>query len=204
MLRKLIVFFVFSFVSLYVILSPCPVSACGHEGIYLGLGYTQLFMYTPEKRMPPNGTRRVSFGPGYGLNFLVGYDFPNTRWGIQFPFEYARMKLNKAEWINYFGSSVEAVLHLVEWNNGFDFHLVGGAGWSFLSEGRFYDRSKSFGVTVGVGPGFSYYFSRTEKVSASVTFEMPVRYVHYFGDRLSRNGTSVVQFPVRISMQVGF
>ena len=178
--------------------------ACGHDGFYVGVGYNQLFMFTPEHRLSATSSKRINFGPGYGANALIGYDFCGSRWGIQLPFEFSRLKLNNSEWVNQYTTSVEGVLHLVEWQNGLDIHLLGGAGWSYLSEGSIDDRTASIGITASFGPGLSYYFSRTDTLSASVTFEAPFRYIYYFGNHLSSNGTSVMAIPLRLSIQVGF
>ncbi len=183
--------------------SPSRVCACGHDGFYAGLGYEQLFLYTPERRLGLTD-ERVSFGPGIGAHALIGYDFCGSRWGIQLPFEYARIKLNKSEWVNQFASSVEGVLHLKEWKNGLDVHLLGGVGWSYLSEGKIADRTACAGISVSFGPGISYYFSRTERISAAVNLDVPFRWIYYFGDHLSANGTSVIAFPIRLGVQVGF
>ncbi len=161
-------------------------------------------MYTPEHRLNPVTSRRVNFGPGYGGHATFGYDFKGSRWGIQMPFEVARLKLNKTEWVTYLGSTMEGVFHIKEWSNGVDFHIQGGVGWAFLTEGRDNDQTRSWGITASIGPGFSYYFARTEKVSGALAVEVPFRYIYFLGDRLSSNGTSVIAFPIRISMQIGF
>jgi hypothetical protein len=191
-----------AFISL--LLWSSDVRACGHEGIFIGLGYTQLFMYTPEHQINKVASERIKFGPGFGANAVVGYDFKDSRWGIQMPFEYARLKLNGDEWVDSFGTELEAILHIVEWGNGLDFHLIGGAGWTYLTEGKIDNQSNSLGVVASLGPGLSWFFSRTEKVSAALNFEVPIRYVHYFKDRLSANGTSALAVPIRLTMQIGF
>jgi len=178
--------------------------ACGHEGFFMGIGYAQLFQYTTEDENNLVASRRINFGPGYGASAVVGYDFKGSRWGIQLPFEYAALKLNRSEWVNSLSNEVEAILHLVEWSNGLDFHLVGGAGWTYLSEGSINNQTKSFGVIASLGPGFSWFFSRTEKISGALALEIPFRFVHYFKDHLSKGGTTAVAFPIRLTMQVGF
>lgn len=178
--------------------------ACGHDGFYVGVGYTQLFMFTLEDRLSSGDLGRIHFSPGFGAHALIGYDFCGSRWGIQMPFEFTRQRLNYAEWVNQFGSSLEGVFHLVEWGNGLDIHLVGGAGWAYLSEGSIQNRTASAGITVDLGPGLSYYFSRTEKISAALALEVPFRMINYFGNHLSANGTTIFAIPVRISIQVGF
>lgn len=183
---------------------PHLAQACGHDGFYMGVGYTQLFMFTNERSRSAAPTGRVRFGPGYGANAVIGYDFCGSRWGIQLPFEFARLKLNRSEWVNQFGSSVEGVLHLAEWENGVDFHLLVGAGWSYISEGKIDDRSSAAGITASFGPGVSYYFSRTEKISAAVSVELPFRMIYYFGDNLTAGGTTVIAAPIRLNLQIGF
>ncbi len=184
---------------------PSSSIACGHEGVYLGAGYSQLFMFTNAIQNNRFGSgAKVKFGPGYGGHFVAGYDFPGSRWGIQIPFEINRLKLNQSEWVNFIDLAVEGVFHIIEWKNGIDFHLVGGAGWSYLTDGSVDNNSQTSGISASFGPGFSYYFARTEKVSASLTLDAPFRFIRFFGDNLSRGGASVFAFPIRIGMQVGF
>lgn len=178
--------------------------ACGHDGFYVGGGYEQLFMVTPEHQLGTGSTPRISFGPGFGANLVGGYDFCGSRWGIQVPLEFAALKLNHAEWVYNLAASVEGVLHLREWKNGLDFHLVGGIGWTYLTEGSINDRTRNNGITASIGPGLSYFFARKASWSGAVTAELPLRYAYYFGNHLSSNGTSVFAFPLRLSVQFGF
>lgn len=181
---------------------PTGTHACGHDGFYMGMGYTQLFMVTSERRLGSN--QRITFGPGMGANAVFGYDFCGSRWGIQAPFEFTRQRLNHLEWVNQFNLSLEGVVHLAEWANGIDLRLIGGAGWSYLTEGKIDDRTSGTGIIAHFGPGFAYYFSKTEKVTAAIVTEVPFRMIHYFGDRLSAGGTTIFAIPIRISLQVGF
>ena len=178
--------------------------ACGHEGVYFGGGYTQLFMYSPGDLQTGNLGQKVHMSPGYGANAVVGYDFCGTRFGIQMPFEFTMQRLNRQEWVPQIGSTLEGVLHLAEWSNGIDIHLVGGVGWSYLFEGEIQNHSRGAAITGDFGPGLSYYFFRNNKVSTALTAEAPFRIQYYFGDHLSPNGTTFVSFPIRLSIQVGF
>lgn len=198
-LLLLSVFLVSSFLSY-----PAACLACGHEGFYTGLGYTQLFMWTTEHQRSLAASPRIHFGPGYGAHAVIGYDFCGSRWGIQLPFEFSRQRLDRIEWTNQFGSQVEAVVHLAAWQNGLDVHLVGGVGWAYLTEGRIDNQSNSGGISVGLGPGLSYYFHRDEKISTALAVEAPFRMIYYFGSRLSQGGTTVLAFPIRLSIQLGF
>lgn len=195
---------ILAFIASAIAAGPSISYACGHEGFYLGVGYEQLLMYTPEKQLNAVTSERINFGPGFGATFLVGYDIKGTRWGVQLPFEYSRLKLNHDEWVNYFGAGLEGVFHIKEWKSGIDFHLVGGVGWAYLSEGDVYNNSKNNGITASIGPGFSYFFTRTEKVSGAVSLDVPFRFVNFFGDHLSRGGTSVGALPIRLTLQIGF
>lgn len=185
------------------LLTPSTIFACGHDGFYLGGGYTQLFMFTPKNRLGASNTR-VEFGPGFGAHLVLGYDFCGTRWGIQIPFEFTRQKLNSWEWVNQFGSTAEGVFHIASWKNGIDIHVVGGIGWAYLMEGPIQNSTAAAALTVDVGPGVSYYFVKSDKVTASVTGEIPLRFLYYFGNHLSSGGTPTFAVPIRISMQVGF
>jgi len=203
-IKKLSRYAVVSLLAMLFAFIPSTSFACGHEGVYVGAGYMQLFMYTPEKQLNSYISERIKTSPGYGATALVGYDFKGTRWGIQAPFEFSRFKLNKSEWVNYYGMSIEAVFHIIEWQSGLEIHMVGGGGWAYLSEGHDYNNSRGHAVTADLGPGLSYYFSMTEKVSASIALEIPFRFTHFFGDHLSRSGTSFAAFPVRLMFEVGF
>lgn len=205
MLRNLLkIIIILTFITSAIMLGSSRSHACGHEGVFFGLGYEQLIMYTPEKQLNAVTSERINFGPGFGATALVGYDIKGTRWGVQLPFEYSRLKLNHDEWVNYFGAELEGIFHIKEWKSGLDFHLVGGVGWGFLSEGDVYNNSKNNGITASLGPGLSYFFSRTEKVSGAVSLEIPFRFVNFFGNHLSRGGTSVGALPIRLTMQIGF
>lgn len=204
MLKKGIISSIAVFILVTTLIFSRTLHACGHDGFYVGAGYYQLFMYTTEDRLSVGELGRVNFGPGFGGTALIGYDFCGSRWGIKLPFEYARLRLNRSEWINSFGSSLEGVLHLVQWRSGPEIHLVGGFGLNYLTEGKYQDRTASVGVTAGLGPGFSYYIPNLQKVSVAITLEVPVRMVHYFGDRLSASGTTALAVPIRLAAEVGF
>lgn len=194
----------FAFTAILVPMQPVELFACGHDGTYVGVGYEQMFMYTPEHRLGGAAQPHIVFGPGFGANAVLGYDFCGSRWGMQIPFEFSRQRLDREEWVSQFNLSLEGVVHLAEWANGVDIRFVGGAGWSYLSEGIASNRTSAMGVIAHFGPGLGYYFSKTEKVTAALVAEVPVRMIHYFGDRLSANGTTVLAVPLRLSLQIGF
>ncbi len=204
MLRRVFRFIFLSAAIISIPFLPQTTAACGHDGFFLGAGYEQLFMVTPESQLGLGNTGRVTFGPGYGADLVFGYDFCGSRWGIQLPIEYSRLKLNGSEWVNYIGSSLEAIFRVAEWRNGLDFHLVGGIGGSYLSEGKVSNNTASAGFNVGVGPGIAYFFSRTEKLTAAIAAELPIRFQYFIGNHLSANGTSAIAFPLRLSLQLGF
>ncbi len=188
-------------------LLPKNADACGHDGFFIGGGYEQLFMYTPDDQLRGAGqlvSSQIVFSPGFGAHFLLGYDFKGSRWGIQMPFGYSRFKLNRSEWVNYFDTSVEGILHLASWENGIDVSLIGGAGVSILPEGPIENNTGSFGLNVGIGPAFNWFFHRGQKVTSSVYVQVPVRMVIFFGNNLSANQTTVLQIPVRVGVSLGF
>jgi hypothetical protein len=201
--RFLIVVLTFSFA---LIFAPKLTEACGHDGFFIGGGYQQMFMYTPEDQLTGGGgivSQQIKFGPGFGMHLLLGYDFEGSRWGIQAPLGYSYIRLNEAEWVHYFDIDVEGILHLAYWENGVDLYLVGGAGGSFLTEGSVSNNSRASGINVGIGPGFSYFFARG-KNKGSLYIQVPVRMVHFFGNNLSSNGTTLLQVPIRLGISVGF
>lgn len=204
MLRRRVISLVSGLVLLAAPFLPTAALACGHDGVYFGLGFEEMYMVTTEHRLGAGNQPRVHFSPGFGANAILGYDFCGSRWGIQAPFEYSRQKFDYAEWVDQFNISFEGVVHLAEWSNGVDIRLVGGAGWSYLSEGKLSNRSTAKGIIAQFGPGLAYYFSRTEKVSAALVAELPFRMIHYFGENLSSHGTTLFAVPLRLSLQVGF
>ncbi len=179
--------------------------ARGHDGFYMGLGALTIPMVSTEHRLtvPGGQSSNLTFRPGIGGWVLVGYDFPGTMWGIQMPFEYHYFKLNGQEWVNSFGSNVEAVIRLAQGTSGFEFHLLAGLGWTYLTEGKISNRTSNMGVNVEFGPGVSWFFARGD-TRASLTFEVPLRMIYFFGDRLSANGTTVFAFPLRLGFTIGF
>jgi len=119
------------------------------------------------------------------------------------PFEYARLKLNRSEWVNQFGSSVEGVLHLLQWKNGLDLRLVGGMGWVYLTEGSISDRTASFGLTQARVPVLRGILQAQTKSALRWWGKCPFA-THIISATISANGTSVLALPIRISVQVGF
>lgn len=188
-----------------VVFSPRPAFARGHDGFYMGAGVLTMPMVTTEHRLtaPGGSSRRISFQPGIGGWLLVGYDFPNTMWGIQMPFEYQYFELNDQEWVHQMGSTLEGVMRLAQAANGFEFHLLFGMGWNYLTEGSIGNRSRCGGITGEFGPGISWFFARGD-TRASLTIETPLRMIHYFGTHLSADGTTVFAFPIRLGLTVGF
>lgn len=182
-------------------------SACGHDGFYVGGGFTQRFLFTGDRQIGAGAGsgNRVAFGPAPGGQLILGYDFCGSRWGVQFPFEYSTFRLNSAERVHLLGSSLEGVLHLAAWEDGFDFRLIGGFGWNYLTEGSLDNRSASIGLNAGIGPGFAWYFtSRGKERAGAIAVDAPFRAIIFFGDRLSASQTTVYSIPVRLTLTVGF
>ncbi len=187
------------------LMAPQLAYARGHDGLYFGGGVMTIPMFTMEDRLttPGGNSDRINFTPGPGAFLMIGYDFPNTSWGIQMPVEWQYFRLNSQEWVNSIGTTVEAVWRLVQWSNGCEFHLLGGLGWTHFFEGQINNNTHANGMNIEVGPGFSWFFAR-EDTRASLTIEAPLRYIYFFGDHLSRSGTSVFSIPVRLGVTVGF
>lgn len=179
--------------------------ARGHDGFYIGVGALTIPMITSEHQLtvPGGSSERVKFYPGVGGWLTFGYDFPDSKWGIQMPFEYHYFKLNREEWVHSLGSNLEAVLRLVQTPGGFEFHLVGGFGWTYLMEGRLNNSTRAVGMNIELGPGISWFFARGD-TRAALTLDVPFRYIYFFGDNLSAGGTSVFAAPVRLGVTIGF
>ncbi len=194
------IFFVF------IIFASHQADACGHDGFFLAGGYQQMFMYTPEDQLTAEGglrSQQITFGPGFGLHVIAGYDFEGSRWGIQAPLSYSYIKLDRVEWVHYFDIDLEGIFHLAYWENGIDIYLIGGTGASFLTEGKVSNKSAAAGINAGLGPGLSYFFARGRH-KGSIYIQVPVRMVHFFGDNLSADGTTLLQVPIRLGLSVGF
>jgi len=187
-----------------VLLMQNNVFACGHEGMYVGLGGAPLVMYTSNYRNSDNSTQKIHFSPGFGGNLTLGYDFRGKRFGMQLLGEFHRMKLNREEWINSITNTLEGIVHLREWPNGLDIHVLFGGGWTYLMEGQVNNNSRSIGIVVNAGPGITYFFKRTEKFTGAISFQLPLRYIRYMGRNLSQSGANVYALPARLSMQIGF
>jgi hypothetical protein len=199
--------FLISISAMLLALLPLSAHARGHDGFFIGGGYEQLVMYTPEYRLSgaaqPPTNERVSFGPGFGAHLLVGYDFKNSRWGVQMPFDYSYFKLNHEEWVHFFQIGAEGILHLASWDNGIDVSLVGGAGASLLPEGPLKNNTGAKGMYVGAGPAFNYFFARGA-TKGSLYVQIPIRAVIFFGDNLSKSHTTALSIPIRLGISVGF
>jgi len=187
------------------VFAPGRAHARGHDGFYMGVGVLTMPQFSTEHRMTVLGgsSPRLKFYPGFGGWLLLGYDIPNSMWGIQMPFEYQYFKLNGQEWTSQIGSTLEAVMRVAQWANGWEFHVLGGLGWPHLFEGKIGNQTAATGMTAEIGPGFSWFFKRDDS-RASLTFELPLRYTYFFGNNLSRNGTSVFAIPVRIGVTFAF
>lgn len=184
---------------------PDKAHARGHDGLYIGFGLLTMPQFTTEHRMTVVGgsSPRIKFWPGFGGWLLLGYDFPNSMWGLQMPIEYQYFKLNGQEWTSQIGSTLEGVVRISQWSNGLEFHLLGGLGWTHIFEGKIGNQTAATGMTAEIGPGFSWFFKRDD-TRASLTLELPLRYTYFFGNNLSRNGTSVFAIPVRLGVTVAF
>lgn len=184
---------------------PRSADARGHDGIYMGGGLLTIPQFSFDNRLtvPGGASDRVKFLPGVGGWLLLGYDIPGSMWGIQMPFEYQYFRLNGQEWTHSVGSTLEAVLRISQWANGLEFHMLGGLGWTYIFEGRINNQSANAGINAEIGPGFSWFFKRDD-TRASLTLEVPLRFIYFFGNHLSANGTSVFAFPIRLGLTVAF
>lgn len=179
---------------------------CGHEGFYLGLGYSQLLMWSPDKRLVSGNlasNQNVKWDTRYGGYGKFGYDFCGSRMGVEVPVSYDRQKLNRLEMVNVFNSDLNAIIHLVETNSGWDFFWILGTGFSFITEGGSDNDSSTAGVNFNVGPGLRYYFLNGNNKTA-VELSVPARYSFYLGHHLSNNTTQVLGIPIRFGLTFGF
>lgn len=184
---------------------PTGAQACGHEGFYVGGGYSQLFLWSQDKQIIGGGLSnnpirmRTRFG-GYGK---FGYDFCKSRMGIEVPLAFDRQRLNRVENVNVFSADTNAIIHLIETEKGADFYWIIGTGFNLMTEGSLNNNSRAKGINANFGPGFQYFLSKGD-TKAAIGISVPVRYTFYFGNNLSRDVTKVLGFPIRVGFTVGF
>ena len=180
------------------------VDACERGKMYFEAGYSQHLLYTKENRLTAAPTSdKITFGPGPGGHAMLGYNVCNTRWGIQMPVEYTNARLNSAERVHLFGASVEGVFRVKNWEEGADFHLTFGVGGNYLTEGSIADQTSSVGVSVGVGPGLTWYISKG-RPAVGIMLDLPIRAIYFLGNRLSVSNTLVFSVPVRLGVSFAF
>jgi len=193
-------------VCLFSLLYSRALFACGHEGWYAGAGYSQLLQYSPDNQLLGGGlvpSGRVDWRTRWGATVKGGYDFCGTRWGIEIPFSYDRQKLNRSEMVHVIGIDANAIFHIVETKKGADFYWIAGTGVNLVTEGRLNNNSGDAGINFNFGPGFQY-FLKQDKPKVALGISVPFKYTLYFGNHLSRNGTSVFGFPIHVGFTIGF
>ena len=190
-----------------LLLLPTPTAqACGHEGFYTGVGYTQLFQYTPDKQLAVatvGSTSRVDWNSRFGGYLKFGYDFCASRWGVEVPLGMDQQRLNQQELVYVLTGDVNAIFHIAETRKGIDFYWIGGLGGNYVSEGTIKDKSRAVGTNLNFGPGFRY-FIKNGKQKVGIELAMPARATLYFGNNLSRNKTAVFALPIRIGLTTTF
>ncbi len=200
--------FLASILFLWSLLSVREARACGHEGGYVGLAYTELLQFSNDKRyvsptLPPASVDKISFSPRYGGQLKLGYDFCGTRYGIEMPIGINYLVLNELDRVLFLSLDTNAIIHIAETEEGADFYWIAGMGTSIATEGSIKDSSKAGGVNFNFGPGFQFFFAQGKR-RAAFGISIPVRYTLYMGNNLSRNNTSVFAVPVNIGFTVGF
>ncbi|MBI4125010.1 MAG: hypothetical protein HY466_03645, partial [Deltaproteobacteria bacterium] len=183
-----------------------PAHACGHEGTYAGLGYTQLIQFSPDHQLVAAGgtSPRINWSTRWGTHLRVGHDFCQSRWGFEVPFSLDRQRLNRNEFIHQIGIDANAIYHILETEGGIDFYWIGGTGLNFTTEGAVSNNTGATGINLNFGPGFQY-FVKQAKPNVAIGLAVPVKYTLYFGNNLSGNKrTSVIGLPIRVGFSVGF
>src|SRR3989338_5393360 len=180
--------------------------ACGHEGAYMGLGYTQLFLFSPENQLAAPGTapQEIRFDSRYGGQLKFGYDFFASRFGIEVPLSFAVQQLNRAENVMVFGADTNMVVHLVETEKGADFYWIMGLGATVVTEGSIKNNTGSAGPNFNFGPGFQYFFAQGRNHVAAVNISVPGKVTLFVGDNLSDRKTTVFAIPIQFGFTYGF
>ncbi len=195
--------------SVFVVLllfSPLPSHACGHEGWYAGLGYTQLLQFSSERQLTAGGgaAPKINWDTRWGAHGKVGYDFCGSRWGAELPVSLDRQRLNRAENVSILGIDVNALYHIVETKKGIDFYWIAGTGINLALEGSANNNTGAAGMNINFGPGLNYFIKR-KKPNVALHLSVPAKYTLYFRNNLSGGGkTAVLGFPVRVGFSVGF
>lgn len=199
----------FGSILLAVLLSTLPYAkarACGHEGWYGGLGYTQLLQFSPDRQLSAVGatTPKVDWNTRWGAHGRVGYDFCASRWGVEVPFSFDRQRLNRQEVVNIIGVDANALFHIIETRQGIDFYWMAGTGVNVAMEGPTNNNTGAGGINLNFGPGLNYFIKhQNPKVALGVS--VPLKYTLYLGNHLSGNKkTSVIGFPFRVGFSIGF
>lgn len=185
---------------------PSQAHACGHEGWYAGVGYMQLFQFSPDRQLVSGGAAspgRINFRTRYGAMVKAGKDFCGSRFGIEFPFSYNRQRLNRQELVDVLGLDANAVIHLLETPGGSDFYLLAGTGFNIITDGTVNNDTGTAGINLNFGPGYQYFFAKG-KHKAALGVSLPFKYTLYFRDNLSRRKTQVLGIPVVLGFTVGF
>ncbi|PIR25758.1 MAG: hypothetical protein COX62_02075 [Deltaproteobacteria bacterium CG_4_10_14_0_2_um_filter_43_8] len=176
------------------------------DGWYFAGGYEQHVFYSRDHRKAAVGvpSSKITFGPGFGLHVMGGYHFPQSRFGIQVPIDYSNVELNRRERINTISVSAEGVMHLKEWENGAELHLLSGLGTIYFDEGEVDNKSRDVGALASFGAGISVYFNQQKKNATALNIEVPLQAIYFPRDRLSGSGTFVFSVPIRVGVLVRF
>ncbi|MDO8527855.1 MAG: hypothetical protein Q7T03_09235 [Deltaproteobacteria bacterium] len=196
---------VFLLVCCLEVLVPATSNACGHEGFYIGGGYQQLFQFSPDRQLVGGGAvspGKIDWRTRWGFYGKAGYDFCESRWGVELPVSYNRQKLNRAETVSVIGVDLNAIFHIIETPGGLDFYWIGGSGMNIVTDGQVKNNSGSGGVNINFGPGLQYFISKKPKVAMGIS--VPFKYTLYFGDHLSKNITQVFGIPIMAGATIGF
>ena len=181
--------------------------ACGHEGPYVGLAYTQLIQHTRDNRYigstSTTTAQKISWGSRYGTQVKFGYDFCGTRFGVEMPIGVNYQLLNNADDVLVLNLDTNLIIHIIETEGGLDFYWIAGVGATVVTEGDIDDNSKAGGISGNFGPGVQYFFNQGKHRSA-IGLSIPVKYTMYVGDNLSKDRTSVIGVPVNIGFTIGF
>src|SRR3989338_5878640 len=105
-----------SIVLFVFLLSPLKTLACGHEGWFAGVGYTQLLQFSPDTQFTAAAANagKIDWDSRWGIHARVGYDFCASRWGVEMPIGFDHQRLNQQEFVNVIGVDANALFHIIE------------------------------------------------------------------------------------------
>lgn len=167
-------------------------------------GYFHNFLWSWENQTAAGGN--IKFSRGFGASVAGGYNFYG-HFGVRLPAYFGWHSLRTRGTAGAEGQVVNTgaqVQGLYRWfkspKNRWDPYIGVGAGIDLLTEGTREDNTGGFGVSFTLPIGVKYFF----KEDIAVMLEAPIRFIRFFGDKLTAGGTSVLATPPWLALSYKF